>query len=208
MTLTNFEKSLTGVLRTLSPYFMAFMSYNQYVNPSSEYTINEHAHILAVVHLLGGLLGTGTLGSLSWGDRFWGSTTATDDSELWTDSVPMPGEILCNAEAKLSNGRQRTLPPPDETTAVAAAAVTGKDISLLSVLVLLVSSINEDGPPPPTLPGDVFSNKCDGISRILCVNMCCFILPCNKCSTQNTEKCIYRKNNRLLCQNRSIFFKG
>lgn len=96
--------------------------------------------------------------------------------------VKLEGFDLCSDADKLSNETHRS-----PLAAVVGVDVDGKDDggSLLSVLVLLVSSTNDDGTLTlPLPPGDIFSNKFDGMSRILCVNMCCFMLPCNKCSSK------------------------
>lgn len=124
------------------------------------------------VYSLGCLLGTGKVESLS-GDRFWGGT-ATDSVMGVGKELRDDGAALCSVGVRLSMGTQRRL----------AADVGNAAASLLSVLVLLVSSTNEDG--TLTLPGD-FSNRCDGMSRILCVNMCCFMLPCNSCSIRTLK---------------------
>lgn len=53
----------------------------------------------------------------------------------------------------------------------------GSSGMLLDPLVfsLMESSLTDEGAPND---GDLlFSNRCDGISLILCVSMCCFMLP-------------------------------
>lgn len=58
-------------------------------------------------------------------------------------------------------------------------------LKLLSTeLALLVSASSVDSIPEEDFVSwlcvEWLWNMCPGMSRILCVNMCCFILPCNK----------------------------
>lgn len=94
---------------------------------------------------------------------------------------------FCNDDDKLStSGRHRRLAAFDDIAA-----------SLLSELVLLVSSTNDEG--TLTLPGDFSNNRCDpGMSRILCVSICCFMLPCNRCSIHLLKKSSTRICGRKL----------